>query len=164
MIVDATCTPADIRYPTDMSILNEARMNTEIFIDFLYENFRSELEEKPRDYRNVAHKDFISYTKKRKPRGNVRRKATRKQLNYLKRNIGHIEVMLRKIETLDFIHYDFTVTAKIIKLTERHEIVQKVYSQQLYMFTNKEKRVPDRIVSISQPHIRPLSEEKREGL
>jgi len=27
LIVDATCTPADIRYPTDISILNEARMN-----------------------------------------------------------------------------------------------------------------------------------------
>ncbi len=28
LIVDATCTPADIRYPNDMSILNEVRENT----------------------------------------------------------------------------------------------------------------------------------------
>lgn len=44
MIEDATCTPADIRYPTDMSILNEARMKTESFIDYLYKEFR-ELED-----------------------------------------------------------------------------------------------------------------------
>ncbi len=61
MIVDATCTPADIRYPTDMSILNEARMNAEIFIDYLYSHFRYHFENKPRDYREVAHKNFIAY-------------------------------------------------------------------------------------------------------
>ena len=60
LIVDATCTPADIRYPTDMSILNEARMNAEIFIDYLYSHFRYHFENKPRDYREVAHKNFIA--------------------------------------------------------------------------------------------------------
>ena len=49
---------------------------------------------KPRDYREVDHKDFIAYTKKRKPRSNVRRKAIRKQLNYLKRDIKHIDGIL----------------------------------------------------------------------
>lgn len=156
MIVDATCSPADIRYPTDMSILNEARHNTENFIDFLYMNFRSKFEDKPRDYRNIAHKEFIAYTKKRKPRSNVRRKAIRKQLGYLKRNIDYIEGMLTIIDQLDFTSYDFIVTAQIEKLTKRHEIIQKVYSQQLYLYENRVTSVPDRIVSISQPHIRPI--------
>ena len=156
MIVDATCTPADIRYPNDMSILNEARENTERFIDFLYESFRSEFETKPRDYRKIAHSDFIAYTKKRKPRSNVRRKAIRKQLNYLKRNISHIESMLAIIEKLDFTSYDMMISSKIIKMNERHEIIQKVYSQQLHMHINRVNRVDNRIVSISQPHIRPI--------
>jgi len=43
-----------------MSILNEARMNSEIFIDFLYENFKQVFDSKPRIYREVAHKDFIA--------------------------------------------------------------------------------------------------------
>jgi hypothetical protein len=33
LIVDATCAPADIRYPTDVSLLNEAREKTEELID-----------------------------------------------------------------------------------------------------------------------------------
>jgi hypothetical protein len=156
LIVDATCAPADIRYPNDMSILNEARENTERFIDFLYKNFRSEFEAKPRDYRKVAHDDFIAYTKKRKPRSNVRRKAIRKQLNYLKRNIGYIEAMLAIIDKVDFTHYDLLVFAKILKFSERHETIKKVYDQQLYMHKNKVKRVDERIVSISQPHVRPI--------
>jgi hypothetical protein len=44
LIIDATCTPADIRYPTDMSILNEARMNAENFIDYLYYKFKEYFE------------------------------------------------------------------------------------------------------------------------
>ncbi len=36
MIADATCAPADIRYPTDVSLLNEAREKTEEIIDELH--------------------------------------------------------------------------------------------------------------------------------
>jgi len=98
--VDATCTPADIRYPTDMSLLNEARMKAESFIDYLYHEFRELFDKKPRDYREAAHRYFIIYTKKRKPRSKVRRKALRKQLNYLKRDIKYIDGILSKIVIL----------------------------------------------------------------
>lgn len=33
LIVDATCTPADITYPTDLNLLNDAREKTEEIID-----------------------------------------------------------------------------------------------------------------------------------
>ena len=128
LIVDATCTPADIRYPNDMSILNEARLNAERFIDYLYDNFRDICMSKPRDYREVAHKDFIAYTKKRKPRSNVRRKAIRKQLNYLKRDIKHIDDILSQIESVDFLMYP-----EMFRFIERQKIVNEVYSQQYYM-------------------------------
>jgi transposase, IS5 family len=36
LIMDASCTPADIRYPTDLSLLNEAREHSESVIDVLY--------------------------------------------------------------------------------------------------------------------------------
>lgn len=38
LILDATCAPQNIRFPTDVSLLNEARMNTEEIIDRLYES------------------------------------------------------------------------------------------------------------------------------
>ena len=134
-----------------MSILNEARMNTEKFIDFLYTSFRELFEKKPRDYREIAHTDFIAYTKKRKPRSNIRRKAIRKQLNYLRRNIKHIEDALSKIEDIDSID-----NWELISLRSRHVIIKKVYDQQFEMFINKTRSVKDRIVSISQPHVRPI--------
>jgi hypothetical protein len=36
LLIDATCAPADIKYPTDIGILNEAREKTEKIIDSLY--------------------------------------------------------------------------------------------------------------------------------
>ena len=39
-MLDATCTPADIKYPTDIEILNEAREKTEETIDELYKQIQ----------------------------------------------------------------------------------------------------------------------------
>lgn len=37
LILDATCTGADITYPTDLKLLNEAREKTEEIIDRMHE-------------------------------------------------------------------------------------------------------------------------------
>lgn len=62
LIIDATCAPADIRYPTDLSLLNEAREKLEMIIDILYEPFKGQMV-KPRTYRRNARKDYLSQAK-----------------------------------------------------------------------------------------------------
>ncbi len=54
--MDATCVPADIRYPTDLNLLNEARKKTEQYIDILYEPLKGRID-KPRTYRKLARQD-----------------------------------------------------------------------------------------------------------
>lgn len=134
-----------------MSILNEARLNTERFIDFLYTVYRVLFDKKPRDYRKKANTDFIAYTKKRKPRVNVRRKAIRKQLGYLQRNIKYIEDVLGKIDGINK-----TKAKSLQRFKERFQTIKKVYNQQYEMYVNRTRKVSERIVSISQPHIRPI--------
>jgi hypothetical protein len=36
LIIDATSAPVDISYPTDLGLLNKARVHTEKIIDILY--------------------------------------------------------------------------------------------------------------------------------
>jgi hypothetical protein len=43
LLIDATCAPADIRYPTDLSLLNEARETTEKLIDAMHSQVRNAL-------------------------------------------------------------------------------------------------------------------------
>ena len=56
LILDATCAPGDISYPTDLELLNQARKQTEKIIDFLYEQIKEQLEKKPRTYREIARR------------------------------------------------------------------------------------------------------------
>ena len=58
LIVDATCTPADIAYPTDLNLLNEAREKTEELIDEMHQH-RKDSQPKPRTYRIKAHKNYL---------------------------------------------------------------------------------------------------------
>ena len=55
MIIDASCTPGDIRYPTDTSLLSEAREISEDVIDTLWKS-EPRNDEKPRTYRQKARK------------------------------------------------------------------------------------------------------------
>ena len=58
MIVDATCAPSQIKYPTDTSLLNDAREHSEALIDELH----TPGTKKPRTYRKRAHKDLVKET------------------------------------------------------------------------------------------------------
>merc|ERR1711975_79210 len=88
LILDATCAPADIKYPTDLGILNQARIETERIIDNLYKPLRVKLRKKPRTSRKIARKEYLKVAKKRKVSYQERRKAIGKQLKYLKEKLG----------------------------------------------------------------------------
>ena len=62
LIVDATVASQAIRFPTDLSLLNEAREISEKIIDELYP--QTTLQKKPRTYRKVARKDYLGNLRK----------------------------------------------------------------------------------------------------
>jgi len=145
LIVDASCTPADIRYPTDLSLLNEAREKSEGIIDRLHEPLRGE-QKKPRTYRERARRDYLKTAKRRNVGGKELHKAVGKQLRYLRRDLGHIEGLVNKSS---------------LQLLSRREyrnllVIGEVYRQQKRMFEEGSRRINDRIVSVSQPHVRPM--------
>lgn len=141
LIVDATCAPSEIRFPQDVSLLDEARENAEQIIDTLQEQ---STEKKPRTYRNKAHKDSLKYMRSRKHTEKKTREAIRKQLQYLRRDLSAIDAMLQSS----------------LKLSPKQELrlgtLRKIYEQQKYMYDNHTHSVSDRIVSVSQPFIRPI--------
>lgn len=143
LILDATCAPADIKYPTDLGLLNQARQNTEKIIDALHNQTKSPVKKKPRTYRNRARKEDLSVAKQKKPRRKAIRKAIKKQLQYIQRNLANIE-RIGELQLLNKSHYRMLL------------VVTEVYRQQLLMYENKEHSIPDRIVSLKQPHIRPI--------
>jgi len=63
LILDATCAPADIKYPTDLDLLNQARQGTEKIRDCLYQEVKSKLNKKPRTSRKIARKNYLKVAK-----------------------------------------------------------------------------------------------------
>ena len=146
LILDATVVEQAIRFPTDLSLLNESREISEHIIDVLYP--LSGVKTKPRTYRQTAHKDYLGIVKQRRPKGKKLRAGIKKQLQYLRRNLQHIEVLL---DALPRIAIPLTYS-----LLRKYWIIQHVYAQQEAMHRLKCKRCDDRIVSIHQPHVRPI--------
>ena len=141
LILDATCAPQNIAFPQDINLLNEARENLETIIDTVCWEYN---EPKPRTYRKNARKDYLALAKQRRRTSKALRKAIKKQLQYVRRDLGLIDTFLGNGKALS------------TKDAERLAVIRTVYEQQLYMYENKVHSVPDRIVNISQPHIRPI--------
>ena len=130
-----------------MGILNAARKQTEKIIDSLYNTCQTKGNKKPRTYRKKARKDYLKVAKKRRPSRQERRRAIAQQLKYIKRNLLHIEKLINSGADLS------TLSPRKYKMLL---VVTEVYRQQLWMYENESTRIDDRIVSINQPHIRPI--------
>jgi len=96
--IDATVADQQIRYPNDLGLIAEARIKTQAILDLLFNTLRVELSVKPRTYRKQAHKIYLSQAKKKKKTKKELRKALRNRLNCVKRNLGHINMMLNLLE------------------------------------------------------------------
>ena len=141
LMLDATCATSDIAYPQDINILNEAREKTEKIIDEVCEASK---QEKPRTYRRVARKEYMALSKKKKRTKAELEECIGKQLSYIGRNIGSIEKLQNSGAGL---------TKKQEALLD---VLRKVHIQQKQMLGEGTHSVPDRIVSISQPFVRPI--------
>ncbi|HID81578.1 MAG TPA: hypothetical protein EYH06_02525 [Chromatiales bacterium] len=103
---------------------------------------------KPRTYREKARKAYLAIVKRRRPGKKLYRKGNKQQLQYLRRNFSHIEKMLDSLAGKDI-----PLSHKRLR---QYWIIQTLFAQQEMMYQNKSQRCDDRIVSISQPHVRPI--------
>ncbi len=146
LIVDATVAPADIKYPTDLDLLNQSREKSELLIDLLYKG--GHCQKKPRTYRVIARKEYLKLAKQRRKSKKKIRAGLRKQLGYLKRDLKHIDAILNSTGERRF--------PLKFKYQQMYWIIVEVYRQQKEMYDAKCHSTAHRITSISQPHVRPI--------
>lgn len=143
--VDATVADQEVKYPTDLNLLNEGRENLERIIDLLYLPDRDG--KRPRTYRRNARKEFLLTSKKKSKSRKEIRKAIKGQLQYIRRDLKIIDRLLSK-------------PGRNIILEKRDkellETIRQMYEQQKWMYENKTHSCPKRIVNIFQPQVRPI--------
>jgi len=133
LIIDATVANQAIRYPIDLGILNESRKISEKLIDELAKQSSSK---KPRTYREQAKKRYLNFSKNKKPGKGLLRQGIRQQLQYLRRNLSHIDQLLDKFEK-------FPLSPGKQRL---YWVIQHVYAQQLAMM-HRTRQIVAMIVS-----------------
>jgi len=151
LILDATVAPADIRYPTDLSLLNECREGTEKIIDDIWP--KTERKGHKTAYnRKKARQSYLKMAKQRKPRKKHIQKAVLEQLECVEKNVETLEGMRLKIDIEDY-----------LKHWERLKTIEEIAKQQRWHYENPGEPIPNRIVSVRQPHVRPIVRGKARG-
>jgi transposase, IS5 family len=124
--------------------LSEAREKSEELIDVLYNAHKHAA--KPRTYREIARKDYLHTAQKKVKSKKEIRNAVRKQLNYLKRNLKSIDTLLDAYQAIPLNRHQYKYLL----------VIQTLYEQQRTMFEQRTHSIDHRIVSIHQPHVRPI--------
>jgi transposase, IS5 family len=144
VIFDATACPQDIAYPTDLNLLSDAREKSEQLIDLLYDPALHT--KKPRTYRVVARKRYLQTAQKKNKPHKIVRKAVGSQLRFLKRNLNSINKLLDAFPTIPLEPKEHKYLL----------VINTLYEQQKKMHDTQTHSIEDRIVSIHQPHVRPI--------
>lgn len=146
MKIDATCTDAEMRYPTDINILEDSSRE----INRLIQKVSSKAGiTKPRNYRGEARSCFVRYTKKKHKGKQLIRDIKKLLLHLLSKDIQSFVNLLGKLRT------------DVLSCFNRRDLsnfsaIRKAYEQQKYMFNHDVCSCLDRIVSIFQSHVRPI--------
>ena len=152
LIVDATCAPEDMRFPHDVTLLDEARRKTESIIDTLQDEM-PEGWEKP-TYRKKARKEFLTFIRNRKPRVNTIRRALKTQIQYVERNLRLIN------------EYKDKIGISVLSRKQRQDlwVIGELVRQQRELYHSDTWSIEGRILSISKPWVRPIARGKARGM
>ena len=104
-------------------------------------------DKKPRTYRRKARKEYLKTAKKKQVGRKPIRVAIGKQLRFIRRDLSHIDTLLERGSNLSLLSkYEYRCLL----------VIHTLYAQQLEMYEGRTHQVADRIVSISQPQVRPI--------
>ena len=145
--IDASCTPADITYPTDLKLLNEARNGTEKIIDDLCHQSKGFGRHRPHYNREKARFSFLTIAKQKKPRLRKIKAAVRKQLSYLQRNLESIDALIAVGASLSALKQHWW--QKLLACSE-------LARQQAILLESNTRSIPHRLVHLVQKQVRPI--------
>lgn len=154
LILDATVFQSNIRYPSDVKLLNEVRdWGCKMLL-----KFKNVLDpsRKIRTYRASAEKVFLRFQKTKRKTSLFIRKSRNQMLRFVNRNLGQLDTLIAEIESKSTVLHSDVKGWVLAQAKERLTVAKEIYAQQLSMSKTKGRRIANRIVSFHQPQIRPI--------
>lgn len=147
MYTDATCYESEMRYPTDQKLLWEGIEKAYAMMCGMSERLGIH---RPRTKYLDVEKANLTYRKQRRHSKSQTKKITRRLVDLLGKILREVRKMEREHPKED----------KLLTVREKNDlaIITKMYRQQKNHFRSGDAResIPDRIVSISKPYVRPI--------
>jgi IS5 family transposase len=153
--LDATVADQYITYPVDVRLLDRARRESEAIIDRMY-SLGIWGNNKPRTYRRKAKQAYINFAKKKSPNRKEIRRCIRQQLNYIARNLRHID------QGWDMLSYEQLMQIfKEVNSYRNQLVIRQIYRQQKELYHKRGRKngtnsIEDRIISFHEPWVRPI--------
>lgn len=147
--IDATCADAEVRFPVDVDIIHDGCKVVDRYLASLCNALAISL---VRSSYKVARSYYLEMVKRKKKRRKFEKETISHLLHYLK-------VDLRKITDI-FVEY--RGSKGLLKPHEQRTLnaIFDMFAQQTYMHENNVHVCANRIVSIFQPHVRPIKRGK----
>ena len=150
LIMDATVAPSDIKYPTDIDLLNQCREHLETAINILWAAVPHTGHKLPFSAKN-ARKSYLNISKSKRWTSKKLRKGIGEQLKHIEQAQKRLAQLLELAPTVTFPRY----------LQDRLLVIPMVYARQKEMYENHSHLCKDRIVSLEQHFVRPINRGKR---
>ena len=143
--IDATCCNAEVRYPVDVDIIHDGCRIISRYIAILCSQLK--IKQPECNYKS-ARQEYLNLIKKKKKKASEVKIAKRMLLYYLNRDIQtFVKLISASTERFDlFMRKERNIVGSIIKM----------YHQQMEMLQEGTNQCANRIISIFQPHIRPI--------
>lgn len=150
LIMDATVAPSDIKYPTDIDLLNQCREHLETAVDIMWAAAPHKGHKLPYSAKK-ARKAYLNISKSKRWTAKKLHKGIGEQLRFVEQAKNRLSQLLDLIPNVKFPRY----------LQDRLQVIPVVYAQQREMYENHTHICKDRIVSLEQPFVRPINRGKR---
>ena len=143
--IDATCADAEVRYPVDINLIETGCRKLSEYMEKICEGLGIT---GPKLHYKDARRAYLLLIKQAKKKGRMVHDTMALLLNYLYKDMRlMMDFLAADYRRYDFLHlYEKNIFTAIIKM----------YHQQNSMFKEEVHQCPDRIISIFQPHLRPI--------
>jgi len=145
LLVDATVFPEKIKYPNDVSLLNDVRQWLVKEIKAIGKSAGLKI----RTYRRKARKIYLQFAKKKRKSKKTIKKAKKQMLQFVRRNIAQLKDLIK-------------TTNKQMKASvgDKLKLAEAIFSQQDEMYRSNTNKIKERIVSFYREYARPIKRGK----
>ena len=147
MKVDATCTDAEMKFPTDVGLLEDGSREVSRLTQKVCTRLGLRI---PVTNRGLSRSVFVGYTKRKHKGAKLVKETKKRQIHYLRSDLDTFMDIIAKVPV------DKVSNALKHRDIRNLEATLRMLAQQDEMLSTGLRSCADRIVSIFQPHVRPI--------